>query len=236
MQQFANLVFGAAAYMPHGYCLLWQPWLVALHALSDAIIALSYFAIPSAIYLFIRRRRDLPPSYRGIAALFLSFIFACGLTHLFGFITLWYPLHAMEGIVKAATAAISFATALVIWPLIEPLAALPSPSQLRDANLRLRAEVGAHLDTLKDLAAARDELEVRVRERTRELAETNQRLMTALEGSRISVFSQDCDLRYTWIYNPRLGLNADEMIGRTDYDILPPPDGEAIIAAKRRVL
>ncbi len=37
-----------AAYMAHGYCLLWKPWLVALHAGSDFLIFLSYFAIPIA--------------------------------------------------------------------------------------------------------------------------------------------------------------------------------------------
>ena len=221
MQQLFDQVFAAAAYLPQAYCLGRQSWLVALHGLSDGIIALSYLLIPLAIHLFLRRRRDLPPSYRGVGALFLTFIFATGLIHLFGLITLWYPVYLLEGVLKAVTAAISFSAALVIWPLIEPLAALPSPSQLRDA--------------LRELAAARDELEARVKERTRELAETNQRLTTALDGSRITVFSQDRDLRYTWIHNARLGFGRDEVIGRTDAKLLPP-DGETVIALKRRVM
>ncbi len=48
-----------AAYMPHGYCLLWQPWLVALYAGSDLLIFLSYSAIPLALVLFLRRRPDV---------------------------------------------------------------------------------------------------------------------------------------------------------------------------------
>ena len=32
-----------AAYMAHGYCLLWKPWLVALHAGSDFLIFAAYF-------------------------------------------------------------------------------------------------------------------------------------------------------------------------------------------------
>ena len=38
-----------ASYMAHGYCLLWKPWLVVLHAGSDFLIFLAYFAIPVAM-------------------------------------------------------------------------------------------------------------------------------------------------------------------------------------------
>ncbi len=48
-----------AAYMAHGYCLLWKPWLVAIHASSDILIFGSYFAIPVAIWIFLSKRKDL---------------------------------------------------------------------------------------------------------------------------------------------------------------------------------
>ena len=219
MQQPFDQVFAAAAYLPQAYCLGRRSWLVALHGLSDGIIALSYLVIPLAIHLFLRRRRDLPPSYRGIAGLFLSFILASGLTHLLGLITLWYPVYPLQGVLKAVTAAISFSAALVIWPLIEPLTTLPSPSQLRNA--------------LRDLAAARDELEARVEERTYELAETLQRLQAALRGSDIYLFSQDRDLRYTWINRAAFGHAPDAIVGKTDEDILPSPARERVAALKR---
>ena len=34
----------SASYMAHGYCLLWKPWLVTLHAASDFLIFAAYFA------------------------------------------------------------------------------------------------------------------------------------------------------------------------------------------------
>src|SRR3954462_15010057 len=52
-------LYGAAAFVPHGYCLLWRPDLVALHAISDAVTALAYFSIPAAILVFFWRRPDL---------------------------------------------------------------------------------------------------------------------------------------------------------------------------------
>ncbi len=68
-----------ASYMAHGYCLLWKPWLVALHAGSDFLIFAAYFAIPVAIWIFLQRR---PPDLemRRIAILFAAFIFLCGLS------------------------------------------------------------------------------------------------------------------------------------------------------------
>ena len=45
--------------MPHGYCYLWNPWLVWLHVISDAFITLSYYCIPLILIYFIRKNRDL---------------------------------------------------------------------------------------------------------------------------------------------------------------------------------
>ena len=52
-------------YIPHGVCLLWQPGLLWLHVLSDAVIALSYYTIPFALNWFVTKRRDL--AFRGIS-------------------------------------------------------------------------------------------------------------------------------------------------------------------------
>lgn len=66
-------------FMPHGYCYLWKPGLVWLHAVSDSLIALAYFSIPVTLFYFIRRRRDLPFNWMFLC--FGLFILACGSTH-----------------------------------------------------------------------------------------------------------------------------------------------------------
>ncbi|MFN3818926.1 MAG: hybrid sensor histidine kinase/response regulator, partial [Blastomonas sp.] len=75
-------------YMPHGMCLLWEPWLVTLWAGSDLLIFLSYTAIPIALLTILRQRTEVP--HAGVVALFASFILLCGVTHLMGIVTLWY--------------------------------------------------------------------------------------------------------------------------------------------------
>jgi PAS domain S-box-containing protein len=71
-------------------------------------------------------------------------------------------------------------------------------------------------------------------ERLRLLTE---RFQTALQASPIIAFNQDRDLRYTWIYNPALGKEVSEVVGRRDADLFErASDAEAIDGLKREVL
>ncbi len=167
-------LFDYASYMPHGYCLYWQPWLVILYAGSDLLIFLAYSAIPIALLMFLRRRPDL--RYRKLVALFAAFIMLCGITHLISILTLWVPIYPLHGLVKLFTGIVSAITAVVLFSLIPRLVAIPSPSQLEEANAQLRAEVAAHERTLAQLQEAQRDLEAKVRKRTGELTETNRRL------------------------------------------------------------
>ncbi|MBS0244908.1 MAG: histidine kinase, partial [Proteobacteria bacterium] len=172
-------------YMPHGYCLLWEPWLVTLHAASDALTFLAYSAIPIAIWIFVARRPDL--EMKGLARLFAAFILWCGLTHLFGLIVLWHPIYELQGLVKGVTAAVSVTTAMMIFPLIPKALAIPSPRQLQFANAKLELEIDAHRRTLAELAQARDELEQRVAERTKELQQATERFKLLFEYAPVAM-------------------------------------------------
>jgi len=123
---------------PHGYCLLWDPVLLWLHVVSDAIIGLSYFSIPVALLVFLARRRDI--EFGWMILLFGIFITACGATHFMSILVLWVPAYGLEGLMKALTAGASLLTAVAIWPLLPKLLAIPSPRQLQQVNDALRLE------------------------------------------------------------------------------------------------
>ncbi|TFL19080.1 sensor histidine kinase [Jannaschia formosa] len=165
-------------YMPHGMCLLWEPWLVGLWVLSDTLISLSYFAIPFAILRVLRARPDI--RFRGLMALFASFIMLCGLTHVLSIVTLWFPIYPPMGWVKLATGLVSMTTAIVLFRLVPVLRTIPSPAQLQAANDELRAAIGQRDATLDDLRRLQAELEARVEARTAELAEANDRTEIAM--------------------------------------------------------
>jgi len=59
-------------------------------------------------------------------------------------------------------------------------------------------------------------------------------LKAALADANIYVFRQDADLRYTWVYGPEGG--GDGLTGRTDEELLPSREREAVVAVKQRVL
>ncbi|MGZ8410525.1 MAG: sensor histidine kinase, partial [Hyphomicrobium sp.] len=178
MERVLDYLFNGATFMPHGTCLLWRPDLVAAHALGDGLIALAYFSIPIALVIFIRRRADL--EYRWLFSLFAAFILACGATHLIGVVTLWEPIYGIQAVVKLATALISLATAIVLWPMIPKALAIPSPARLRVANMQLLEEIRERKTAQDKLERAYATIESGVDERTRELAEANQRLETEI--------------------------------------------------------
>lgn len=58
MEWFKQLL--SLDFMPHGFCYLWDPRVLWLHVISDALIALSYYCIPIILVYFIHKNRNLP--------------------------------------------------------------------------------------------------------------------------------------------------------------------------------
>ncbi len=148
---------------PHGYCFLWLPEIVWLHVIANIMIAVSYFSIPVALWHFAKKRPDMP--FSKVFILFATFIFLCGLTHVFGIIVLWLPVYGIEGLVMLATGIASAATALFVWRVMPGALKIPSPLQLQELNHKL--------------STAYDEVEQKVQERTSELAKANAELLEA---------------------------------------------------------
>jgi PAS domain S-box-containing protein len=96
----------------------------------------------------------------------------------------------------------------------------------------LALERGAHAETRRKLKAAREQ----ARLKSTECDEIKARFETALRGAQLHVYSQDRELRYTWIYNPRDPDAAATMLGRTDDELLSSPEEQAVTAVKRQVL
>ena len=70
------------------------------------------------------------------------------------------------------------------------------------------------------------ELVQRSEARFREVASTN---------SALTLYEQDCDLKYTWVF-PRHPEHFSDNIGKTDEDLLPPSEGARLSAVKRAAI
>jgi len=127
------------SFLPHETCYLFNSGLIWLHGLSDSAIALAYYAIPLELLYFTRSRRDLPFPLVFIA--FGVFILGCGTTHLMEVVTLWVPIYWVSGSIKAITAIVSVATAILTLYIIPRALALRSPAELESLNRQLSVEI-----------------------------------------------------------------------------------------------
>jgi formate hydrogenlyase transcriptional activator len=74
------------------------------------------------------------------------------------------------------------------------------------------------------------------RKRAEEILRQNEeRFRVALNGSPITVFNQDLDLRYTWIYNPHFG-SQQGVLGKTDDHLLGPEKARPLRELKQKVI
>jgi PAS domain S-box-containing protein len=162
--EFLRTLFSPNDFMPHGFCYSWNAGLVWLHVISDSLIALSYLSIPVTLVYFIRKRRDLP--FHWMFVCFGVFILACGATHAMEVWTLWHANYWLSGAVKVVTAVASLTTAVLLVKLVPRALALPSPEELR-------REIVERTQAQLELAQAKSNLELRVEERTAEIAATN---------------------------------------------------------------
>lgn len=126
-------------YLPHGFCIAWNPQLLAMHVISDLLIAIAYFSIPLGILYVARRRPDAV--FQPIYYLFAAFILACGVTHVMGILTLWIPLYYAQGVAKVITALVSVTTAIYLVPKLKHIMALPDLDKLTQINSTLAQEV-----------------------------------------------------------------------------------------------
>ncbi|MBM7422343.1 sensor histidine kinase [Spongiibacter marinus] len=221
MNEFWRSILGPEM-PPHGHCYLWNEQLVFLHVLSDTLITLSYFTIPIALIVLVKRRDDLKFNYMFL--MFAVFIFACGTTHLVNILNVWYGAYWLSGTIKAITAIASVGTAILVWPLIPKALALPSNTQLVELNNQLQNEIAENRRKQEEVERLSADLQSLVTQRTEELAEarlnktllekTNESLSnsnTALEEfSRASTEGFVEPLRVIDVYSKRLQERAGQ--------------------------
>ncbi|AMQ90663.1 sensor histidine kinase [Marinobacter sp. LQ44] len=167
-------------FIGHGHCYLWRADLVLLHSVSDALIAAAYFTIPFALYVLMKKRKDL--EYKWMFVLFAIFIFACGATHVFAIWNIWNGHYYLSGAVKALTAVVSVATAILVWPLIPKVLALPRPMELQQANIDLKSEIALRRSSEANLLSTKNELQRHLAE----LLEVKKRLETEIAHRKMA--------------------------------------------------
>jgi PAS domain S-box-containing protein len=188
-----------STFLPHGFCYLWNPKLLWMHLISDAIIALSYLAISTSLtVLVVKARGDIPFSWMFLS--FGAFIVACGATHLMEVFTLWFPVYWLSANVKVVTAVASLTTAVVLPPMLPSILGV-----LRSARL----SEGRRLELEKAQAVLEGEVEIQgqtldklvqdIAARNRELEDSRQRLYVTLRSIGDAVITTNAEGRITFM-------------------------------------
>ncbi|MEY3807254.1 MAG: hypothetical protein RI893_230 [Pseudomonadota bacterium] len=148
-QLILNLT-GENSWMPHGFCIQWTPSLLWTYIVSDALIALSYYSIPTTIIYIALRRKDL--GFHKVYLMFGAFILVCGTTHVFSIILWWQPLYWLDAILHVITAVLSVATAFFLLRMV-PKAVRHSCEEYELQNILLNTLVQQTAMELKKVNA-----------------------------------------------------------------------------------
>jgi PAS domain S-box-containing protein len=125
-------------------------------------------------------------------------------------------------------------------------AAIAGRSQLPEAVHRTRDGKKMHVEgqllALRDPQGSLTGYLVTIRDITERkqaemlIEENNHRFRIALENAPIMVFTQDVNLRYTWVYNPMPGYSVEDMLGKRDDELEPSEAMTALVSAKQAVI
>src|SRR5579885_2928889 len=133
-------------FIPHGYCLQWDLPLIVTYVITDALVALSYYSIPAALFLVAFKKRQSVP-LQPLLILFGLFIAFCGGGHAIDIVSLWKPVYWLKGIWNVGTASTSVITAIVLFPKVLEFVHMPETaarlerekSELEERQSLLRA-------------------------------------------------------------------------------------------------
>jgi signal transduction histidine kinase/ActR/RegA family two-component response regulator len=116
VSSYLTNLFNTDAYPARWNCGSWTSLEGYLHIASDVGIFGAYFAIPIALIYFARKRDDF--EFGALFYLIAAFILFCGTGHLIEAIIFYWPIYRFAGLVKLATAIVSWSTFFVLLRLI----------------------------------------------------------------------------------------------------------------------
>ena len=107
--------FSMEEFLPQGHSYLWRADILWLHVTSNVILFIAFTSISLVLFQYLRKSPSSP--YKWIFVMFGLFIGLSGLSFAMSVVTVWKPLYGIEGILKALTASVSMATAVLFMPL-----------------------------------------------------------------------------------------------------------------------
>jgi PAS domain S-box-containing protein len=192
--------------MPHGFSYPWNSGLLRLNVISDSLIAVCYYTIAIVLFLFVRKRRDVP--FAWMIVLFAAITVASGTTHLMEVWNTWHTNYWADGTIKAITAAALLATAILSVVLLPRALEVPDVGDWLTMKARLENEVRERRETELDLRIR----ESAYREQVELLDLTHDAIFVRGMNGKINYWNRAAERLYGW--------QTDEVRGRTSHELL----------------
>lgn len=195
-------------FLPLAFNYGWQPGLVWLNVVCEALFAVTYLSIATALFQILRKRRDIPFGWMIVS--FAVFVAASGAAHLLE-VWLWIPFPWLLGI-KAIAALASLPAAALLVQRMPQLLSLPNRQEVSPATEELRR----HDASLRES-----------QERFRQMAENIQEIFWMLNSKTKEVIyvSPACE--------PICELSVESLYANpTSYrDLIHPEDRQHVLQA-----
>lgn len=105
----------------------------------------------------------------------------------------------------------------------------------KDGSIKWLSWRATYIDAEKTTyATARDNTDQKRAEEA--LRESQRRLNFIASNTPDHIVLHDKNLHYLFVVNPQLGLTAEEMIGKSDHDLLSKEEADRLVAAKKQVM
>ncbi len=129
--------------------MMWNQSLIWLHVITDALVALSYYSIPAALFLVVKKKPQAIP-FKPLIVLFGLFIAFCGAGHLMDIVSIWTPIYWIKGFWNVGTAMTSVVTAFVLIPKVADLIQIPESTARLEREKTLFEEKHGLLQSVLD--------------------------------------------------------------------------------------
>lgn len=173
---FFTSLLDTKSWPPRWQCGTWSSFHGWLYITSDMIIWLSYFMIPLILAFFVYKKKTEPLPFRSIFFLFISFILACGLTHLVDAAIFWWPVYKLSALIRFGTATVSLGTVFALINIAPRVLELKSPETLERMVEERTAELHAVNIRLQEEITHRQAVEEKLLQLNRQLEEKSNRL------------------------------------------------------------
>jgi PAS domain S-box-containing protein len=133
-------LLGAEGFTPLGFCFKWDVTVLVLTVVGNMLAAAAFLLIPLAVLAFLRRGGHYK-SFHWIFYLFASASFAGAAAHAVKIWNVYHPAFMLEAGLDFYSGVAFLSTAVLMWPLIPRILALPHPEQMDKAYDELKAEM-----------------------------------------------------------------------------------------------